>query len=387
MPKRLLHLLLFALRSGLIPAFNVLVSMLVVRLYSETLWGNFVKEYLWVTLLASILTYGSKDYLLRIFSENPAQIAQNWQISLSARTLLLPFAALFLLLKYQDFALSCELFIWIVGLFLFQSYEAIILYEKDFAKIVAIEMLGLGLTLGSIFCWGKSIETADLRHIFIVTSMAKGLFLFFLYKEKLPIKWQIEGTKNFLTTCFPFLLIGISGLLHSRADTYTASHFLAEKDLGRYQILMNLVIYVQSISAWLLTPFIKNIYRLPQKSFQKLLFRFTFAGMGIALICLPLFWLIFHFCYLFDWKTSYYVGMFLLCLPIYGTLPLIFRMYKMGQERTVMYLNFGGTAILVVLCSLFMPYFGIAGGLWAAVTTQWGIWGIYLLFSRRFSQI
>lgn len=379
MPKRLLSILLFALRSGLIPAFNVLVSMLVVRLYSENVWGSFVGEYLWVSLVATVLTWGSKEYLLRIFSQKPTQMAQNWQVAWTARMMLLPFVWLFFLLKYQDFTFSLELFAWTLGLFLFQSYEAIILYEKDFGKIVAVEMLGFLLTFCSIILWGKGLNAANLRLIFIVSNALKALILFFLYKKKYPIQWRTERTSDFLNNCFPFLLIGMSGLLNSRADTYMASAYLAEKDLGRYQILMNLVIYVQSISTWLLTPFIKNIYRLPQKSFQKLVFRFTLLGIGIALLCLPLFWIAFHYCYLFDWKTMDYIGMFLLCLPIYGTLPLIYRMYKMGQEKKVMYLNFGGTGILVLFCSFMMPYYGIAGGLWSAVATQWLLWGLYLV--------
>lgn len=378
MYKRLLNIFLFALRSGLIPAFNVLVSMLVVRLYSENLWGSFVGEYMWVTLAASLLSWGNKDFLLRIFSQNPAETSKNWQIAWSARTLLLPLVWLFFLLKYQSFFCSIELLIWTFGLFFFQSYEVIILYEKDFEKMIAVEMTGFLLTFGSIFAWGKGIETADLRLIFILSNILKALILFILYQKKYPLKWGIEGTKNFLHKAFPFLLIGISGLLNSRADTYMASEYLAKKDLGRYQILMNLVIYVQSISALLLTPFIKNIYRLPPKSFQKLLIRFSLLGLCISLLFLPFFWLIFHYFYLFDWKTSHYIAMFLLCFPMYGTLPLIYRMYKMGEEQKVMYLNFGGTVILVLICLFAMPHYGIAGGLWAAVITQWLTWATYL---------
>lgn len=378
MYKRLLNVFLFALRSGLIPAFNVLVSMLVVRLYSEQLWGSFVKEYMWVTLAASLLSWGNKDFLLRTFSQNPAEISTNWQIAWSARALLLPLVWLFFLLKYQSFFFSIELLIWTCGLFFFQSYEVIILYEKDFEKMIAVEMTGFLLILGSIFAWGKGLETADLRLIFIVSNILKVLILCVLYQKNYPLRWKIEGTKNFLHKAFPFLLISISGLLNSRADTYTASISLTEKDLGRYQILMNFILYVQSISALVLTPFIKNIYRLPAKSFQKLLIRFSILGFCISLLFLPFFWLIFHYFYLFSWEISHYIAMFLLCFPMFGISPLVYRMYKMGKERKVIYLNFGGTIFLVLICLFTMPHYGIAGGLWAAVITQWLTWATYL---------
>ena len=85
----------------IVPFFGVFVSLLVVRLASVELWGAFVDVMIIVQLAAHVVGWGNKEYLLRAFSFNPADLARQWQTSLVTRlALFVPFVALFGLFGY-----------------------------------------------------------------------------------------------------------------------------------------------------------------------------------------------------------------------------------------------------------------------------------------------
>ena len=72
--KRFYPILLNGLRSVLNPLITIIFSYVVVSYFSKVLWGNFV-EYLLFFFIASLVTnWGSKTYLLRVFSQKPKNI-------------------------------------------------------------------------------------------------------------------------------------------------------------------------------------------------------------------------------------------------------------------------------------------------------------------------
>ena len=94
--------------SLLVPVFGIVVSLLVVRLTSVELWGMFVEVMIWAQLAAMVVGWGNKEFLLRAFSRQPAQMAVRWQSSLVTRSALLLPAGLGLAFQIRDDMLDVE---------------------------------------------------------------------------------------------------------------------------------------------------------------------------------------------------------------------------------------------------------------------------------------
>src|SRR5690242_878226 len=92
--KRALIVAANSANSLLLPLLSPLFSLLVIRLASVSLWGDFVKVLIVAQLAAHVAGWGNKDYLLREFSRGPARVAAAWQSSLFTRLGVFVLAAL-----------------------------------------------------------------------------------------------------------------------------------------------------------------------------------------------------------------------------------------------------------------------------------------------------
>ena len=118
---RLLPILINGFRSVLNPIFSISFSFIIVNYFSKNLWGNFV-EYLLFFLIATVISgWGNKNYLLRIFSENPKEMASNWQQLFLAR---LPICILFIIALYFLYPIHLFLYLilWLLGAFIYNSF-------------------------------------------------------------------------------------------------------------------------------------------------------------------------------------------------------------------------------------------------------------------------
>jgi len=86
--RRASPVILNAANSLLIPLLSPIVSLAVVRLAGAGLWGDLVGVLIVVQLVAHVVAWGNKEYLLRQFSFSPAHAAHAWQSSLATRLLL-----------------------------------------------------------------------------------------------------------------------------------------------------------------------------------------------------------------------------------------------------------------------------------------------------------
>src|ERR1043166_2899717 len=87
--QRVSHVLLSACWQMLPALFNLLLSLLIVRMYGADMWGRLVWLFLLQFFSAGIYGFGSKDFLLKKFSEEPLHIRRHFQESLCSRAVLL----------------------------------------------------------------------------------------------------------------------------------------------------------------------------------------------------------------------------------------------------------------------------------------------------------
>ncbi|MGH2520939.1 MAG: lipopolysaccharide biosynthesis protein [Anaerolineales bacterium] len=373
-----------ALNSLALPLLSPLFSLLVIRLASVELWGEFVRVLVVVQLGAHIVVWGNKDYLLREFSLAPAHLARAWQTSLITRlSLFFVYLAVISFLGYPPLR-----WIWLVllslSLVLVQAYEVFVIYRRDFAFSIAVELIHVSvaaLALPALALRG-SLTLDGLIIVFSLSNVVKiGLF-FLRYRAASAAPLQGRFDLAHLRLAFPFFLLGFSGLLQSKIDLYCVNAFLSRREIGHYQVFINLMIYVQSVSGFILVPFVKSLYRLSYPAIRRISVRLFGAGLVITGAALPAAHLALVYLYRFDLPATFLLWGALFILPIYFYLPIIYALFKAGQPGMVIAFNFAGMAAGLLLNVWLLPRLGMLGGVVASAAVQWLLLLAYAVRSR-----
>lgn len=379
--RRLIDILTNAARTLSVPVFNVLLSLLVIRYSGKITWGAFVEFMILLGLLQQFVNWGHRDYLLRSFSETPARINLLFYNNLLIRSLLLIPGGLFLLIYANSFTEALLLSAWLLLAFLYQSLDSLVVYQKKFTYQLWAEGTGMLVTLGGITMI-KSTLTAELLLSWYVTGfLVKSLLLILLLRQHLSLPSGFRIQTSFFAAAFPFFLIGLSGMLQSKIDLYVVGLTSDASSLGTYQIIVNLFIYLQATSNFILTPFIRQLYRINKRSYQKIKRRFALFGLIVCLLGLPFIYVLLEQLYRIEVDSYYYLFGILMAFPIFLYLPYIYAFYKAGMEKKVMVINFAAAGMNGLLAFILLPLLELKGVLLAAALTQWMIAAVYFYLS------
>ena len=111
-----------ALRQILTSVVAVAIPFMVIKFSSKEIWGEFVSLLLYTLFVSQIINWGSKEYLLRIFSETPSKIKDNFSSNFFTR---FPLVLFFSIVAFFLFKIEYGIFIflWLLGRFLIHSIE------------------------------------------------------------------------------------------------------------------------------------------------------------------------------------------------------------------------------------------------------------------------
>jgi len=385
--RRLLRIATSSLYNILLPFINVIISLLVVRLTSVSLWGHFVAIMLWVQLGAMVVGWGNKEYLLRAFSQRPSALAALWQSSLLTRSALLPPVALalvFILLvgERADGLLAGLACLWLGALFWQQSFDVLIVYRRAFVWATAVEATVTAGMVAFLFGRGNRLTVHELAGLFTAAALCKGLAMALRFRRDITGKGASTGSRfqaRFWREAFIFFLLGFSGMLHSRIDLYSINVLLSPQYVGIYQVYSNLLLYLQSVTVFILTPFIPTMLRLNSTIVRKIsqkLFFMAIIGIVPMMIIINI---ILSFLYHIVLEPIFFVLGGLSVLPIYYYLPVIYTFYKNNRQLIVFYVNVIGIIINFLLNIALLSKIGLIGAIINKVLINWMI----LLFYYR----
>ena len=377
-----------AVNSLLVPLLNPIVSFLVVRWASVGVWGAFVQVLIAVQLAAHVIGWGNKEYLLREFSLNPARIAAAWQSSLASRLVLYAAGCGMLLLGLPP-ERALWLMAWGLGLVLAQSCDVFVVYRKDFAFASLVELAGLATQVALLASLAPRIDVDGLIAVFAVAALLKTGAYLARYRRQVwgKFAWLGRPGARYFALALPFFLLGLSGLIQSRIDLYAVSAFLPKEQVGQYQVFTTLILYVQSVSNLVLTPFLKGLYRLTYRSILGISARLFALGALIVLPGLAAVGVALSLYFRFDLPPVFLLAGGLQALPVFFYLPIIYALYKAGAQVVVMKLNVLGIAVNFAGSVLLLPARGMMGAVIAAALAQWAMLAGYAWLSRSLREV
>jgi len=371
--------------SLLLPVFNTAVSVLVVRLASAEVWGEFVTVMLVVQLGTHVIAWGNREFLLRAFSREPARIAAKWQSSLLTRALLfVPFAALMLLAPWPVGRAPVVL-IWSAAFVIYQSHESVIVYRRAFGFALVIESIGFSALLTAIAVIHRTLTADQLVAFFAAMYVFKAAALLWHFRSTTLTSLGAAGrvTTRYFGEALPFMLVGLAGLIHSRIDLYSVGLLLPPAEVGRYEVFSGLMLYGQALAGFILLPFVKSLYRLNYPAIMRLARRlFTVGAVSIGPFLIAAAGLL-HLIYRFDFAPAFYLFGGLYVLPMYFYAPIIYALYKSNQPSTVLAISGAGIALKLLLNLTLVPHWGALGAIASVSVIQWLILTAYWLRGRR----
>ncbi|MEL7249087.1 MAG: hypothetical protein AAFZ63_14970 [Bacteroidota bacterium] len=374
------------LRTFILGLGNMVIAVLAIQRISADFWGSFVPYLLWMGVGLHIVSWGNKEYLLRSFSNRPEQEGEEFYRVLCSRLLLLGCFCISGLLVFPN-PTGLALALWLLVYFLYQSLDALITFRQAFGQACIADVVGLAILIGAIIFFPESLDIRSLALLYALSFLVRTIVL--LVFLKVP-SYRIQDSYfdfGYYAIALPFLIISLIGMLSSRVDLYTATAVLSKEQIAQYQIITASLGYVRAAAGILVYSFIKQVYQLSWTASKLWLYRLIALGGLISIVgSLGLYLL-----------TNWYMGMqlpdslFLLAIwyvwPAFAITLCVIRLFKLGKERTVIYLSLLNLSINLILSLILFPPLGLQGGLIAGAIGTTVIAGLHLYLFQKGSSL
>jgi len=359
--------------SQLLSAFSILIlSYIIIQFHSVELWGEYVEVLIWTNVFLLFLSFGNNDYLLKIFSDNPAKINQRWINNLFARSILLVPSLLLILFIPIFNHLELVIFLIILFQFLNQSFKSLIVFHRKFTLNIGIELSYLLTLIVLVF---YNIESINLKLLLQLILFAQGfkllLFSTLLLKDFKQIKLQFQLLE--LKKSIPFFIPLAVGTFRSKIDAYYGTHFFSVSQLSKYQVFLSFLTLAQMTSSFAITPYLKNYYRSSNTAIKKTQKRFFVFGWGFAIIVTVLMYVAISEIYTLEFTLQQYGMAFLFMIPLFLHVLLVSEYYKKDKQFKIAFFASIVVFIQIIIGYFLIKYWNINGALLLKLIGQWAI--------------
>jgi hypothetical protein len=359
------------------PAISLLLmSFVVVRLFSLAVWGELVYIIIASQFINTLINWGNKDFLLRSFAERPSHFYEAFSTFFAERSVVAVIALVAIFgLPFFWFSLpfTITLALVVLGRFLQQSMDVLVVIHRRFSFALKLEFILIGVQISALI-FGRYI--ADIVHpmhlvytVFAAGLLIKGVIYLLLFRSSFVYP---SWTFHYLEKSFAFALQTWTGLLASRMDMVVAALVMSEATLGVYQIIMSFLWNIQAGANHFSGPFIHQFFRLSEsvkRSSEQLLWKIGIAisAFGVLAMFVALTWL-------FQIQLSYelMIPCFIIAIQAYIYLPWLFRMMQKDDQRFIVYWNVVSVLLLsiILISAFYMLELNIGYILWLVAVHQ-----------------
>ncbi|MEO1435896.1 MAG: hypothetical protein AAFV80_10195, partial [Bacteroidota bacterium] len=276
--------------------------------------------------------------------------------------------------------LYLPLSLWLLAQMVYQSFQVLILYHRRFTLAGMVELIGFSVVLVSVWSVPGNLPKELLVWAFAASFIVRSMLLFATMNPGQP---TFGLDRTFLRACFPFFLIGLSGMLQSKTDLYIVNFMMEDVEVGLYQIVITIYLFYQAAAGFLLEPLARNLYRAKSTVFRKLGRSMAIFGLLLLVLTLPLQYLVFEWFYGFPLSWDYYLYGCLFAFPVFLYLPIIYRLYKVKKEGRVMMLNFMAAVVNGGYTWILLSQMGLTGALLGSALAQWFLLAVYAFWNSK----
>ena len=355
------------------PIFNFITIAIGISQFGKEDWGILINILLWIFFLSFIAGWGNKEFLIRKFSTSPSTIYNDFYLNFFSRSIFLILSPI--LFFFFPPTISFLSFFLLILFYCYQSLDSLVVYHQVFFSQLIAESLGFLIVLVYII-YAPSFKLSSVLLVYCLAFTIKLCYL--IYQLKL---WKTPITFHFsikdLYGSLYFFLLGFSGWLLSKIDIYIASYYLPKARLSEYQLLITAFLMLQAISALVVVPFTKHIYRLPKNSTIKLKFLLNYIALPLIGIGTFIIWLVLEYIIHLEISLTAYILGGTMTLPSFFYIIDIYEYYKIKQEKKIIIFNFSAAILNFILILLLINTYQFIGILISNCIIQWVLLIIY----------
>lgn len=373
MMHKLILISVNAIRGFSSPIFNFLIALFAIKFFGKENWGTMVNAILSIFLIAFLINWGNKEYLVRKYSSQPSKIFFAFYSNFFTRSLLLPLSLILLFFFPFKIAIWCILLTIIIHCY--NATESLIVYNQIFGIQFIAEIIAFSIITTSIFYFEK-FKLEIFLQLYCLAFFVKFLIVIInlrLWKEKFSFKISLNEFK----AAFGFFMIGFSGWIASKIDLYIVSFTMPKEQISEYQIAITAFLLIQSLSYFIILPFNKHLYRLPEKSIQKIKKIVAAVSFPLVIISTIVIWYILEEIAQLNLPINFYVIGGLSCIPIYFFIIDIMIYYRNKKESRILKINFISAFINLILTFFLIQKMGIIGAIISVLINQCSILCFY----------
>lgn len=377
--RKLFTIGISSVQGFITPVFNFLIVIFGVKYFGKHQWGSLVNVMLWVFLIVFILAWGNRDYLLRKYTKEPSKVYKNFYTNLFSRGALLPFSLLLFLFFPLKIAFWAVLLVFLN--FIYTSLNTLVVFHQKFA----MQLLAETIAFTVIFCGILYLEKFDLESflkIYLIATLLKTIVLgsrLHFFKESFYVMFSLDE----LTKGVPFFILAMSGWLVSKIDIYLVDFYLDSAQLSEYQIFITAFLMLQALSAYIILPFTKHVYRMPNRVLKKIKTKLYIMSIPLTVTGTFLIWLVMEYYVKLGLGYKYYIVGCLIALPSYFYTLDITLLLRNYSEKIILQISFFCLLITVILITLLIGKYQILGVLISVCITQWIVLIIYKLYGTK----
>ncbi len=367
---RLFNIIGNAMSMFLPSAANIITSAIVIRMLVPEWWGQITEMQLYMYIAVQFCAWGNKDYLMKVFSENPSQVKNLWMESFSGRLfLLIPvlFLAYFIFPNLSDILF---LSVWIFLRFINQAFEAPILFLRNFRSNIIAESIGLIVTVSCLLFFNKDLSLNQVLSLITLGYFLKAIVQVFYFRNYFSFEFSFIPNLSKLQSLFPFMMLGFAAVVQQKSDMICVVWMSSKIEIAQYQVFSSFLLFLQSFPGLVAGPFIKNLYRLPKSSYPKIQRYFVGIGFIISILGILITYLIVSYIYHFQLSLFIYLLGFLYGLLTYFYMLKILLLFKNNKQNQVMSISVLFILINFICCLILIPILKIEGAVLANVITQ-----------------
>jgi SAM-dependent methyltransferase len=360
-----------AARHVVPPLGQLAMAWLVVQRAGDGAWGAVVGPLLVASILAQIIAWGSKDFLLREFAQRPRTAVSPWCGNLLARAVFLA-PALLLMVAVSTAAAEWALWsLWMVARFVATSFDPLVLAERRMVPAVLAEVSAVAAAMGTLLAAPAPLGSTWVLVALAAGSSVRAVVLAAAFVGRLDLPSRLTAHWGSLTGSLPFVLTGLAGTMASKADLWLVAASQADALVGRYHIITNALLALQATTALAMAPFARGLYRLPDDALRRLSWCLLALGLPVSALGVGAVALVMRSAFGFPFEWSWFAVGAAFVLPMFATAPRIHLLLKQHRESTVAVVAFAAGLVNAALTWLALPRFGLQGALAASAIASW----------------
>lgn len=363
-------------------SWTFLMAYFVIENSSVADWGRLVPYLIVVNVLSMLLNWGQNGYLSRLFSQDSRHRYSHWQSSVFSRGILLLLVLIGLLLCWQD-PLVAWVIAWLILSFCSRSFDPLHLYERQFVRLIIIEVLALFVLSLFFLLFQPIISTLVLIKAYLLLLGLRSLSYMFFYRNYWWKAPKGAASRFYFVEAFPFFIPAMVGFLQSRIDLYAVSIYLEEDAVGTYQIFFKIIALFLMFSRMLAGPFYQNLYRLPYRALMRINRQIMLVAALVVGPLLLVFKVLLSIFFEIELGGLVFGLAYAVIVPFYGYFILANLLIRYHKEYQVLALFVLGCILGLLLNWIMVPAHGIIGALLATVLVQCTLWCLFQILCLR----